>query len=64
VARSLAVFEPLRSVFPDQDRVKKIVEDTIKVGNDLLAVKELCASVRNTAGDQTAADDGCLRGTG
>src|SRR5262245_27287673 len=29
------VSEPLRGVFPDQDRVNKTVEDTITVGNDL-----------------------------
>jgi hypothetical protein len=41
--RPLSVSEQLRGVFPDQDRVKKTVEGTIKVGNDLLAAKEFCA---------------------
>src|SRR5579872_2302214 len=49
VARSLSVFEALRGVFPDQDRIKKTGEDTTTVGNDLPAVKELCASVRPTS---------------
>src|SRR5215510_8185336 len=48
VARPLSVSEQLRGVFPDQDRVKKTVEDAIKVGNDLLAVMEFCRSGNST----------------
>jgi hypothetical protein len=35
--------ERLRGVLPGQDRLRKTVDDTIKVGNDLLTAKEFFA---------------------